>query len=352
LEVPSEDFTVVRVKRRVFSQSYIGTLLTRRAPRQDGQARNTVGLDMLLSTSNFRGADNLDFSAFALGATNETGLTGDNLAYGFNLSYPNDPWNASFDFREVQANFDPAMGFVSRTDYRRYTPNLTYSPRPRNNRWIRSFMFRGEFDVLTDTNNRMLTREINLTVFQAELHSQDRLTLTVNPEYQWLRPSEDSSISDIELPVGSEYSFTRYGINLNTASRRMLSIQSNVELGPFYSGRRQQYSLTLNVRIRTGLIVQNTFQYNKINLAEGRVQTRLFRVTPEWQLSPWMSFVNNFQYDSVSRILGWQSRFRWILKPGNDFYFVYTQNWTDDPIAGFATLERRVSTKAIYTRRF
>jgi hypothetical protein len=198
----------------------------------------------------------------------------------------------------------------------------------------------------------MLTREITLTVFQAELHSQDRLTLTVNPEYQWLRPSEDSSISDIELPVGSEYSFTRYGININTASRRMLSVQTNAELGPFYSGRRQQYSLTLNVRIRPGLIVSNTVQYNKIRLAEGRVQTRLFRITPEWQLSPWIYFVNNFQYDSVSRELGWQSRFRWIVKPGDDFYLVYTHNWTDDPIAGFATLERRVSTKVIYTHRF
>jgi hypothetical protein len=132
----------------------------------------------------------------------------------------------------------------------------------------------------------------------------------------------------------------------------MISVQPSVEFGPFYSGQRQEYSLNLNVRVRPGLILYNTFQYNKVNLAEGRVQTRLFRFTPEWQLSPWMSFVNNFQYDSVSRVLGWQSRFRWIVKPGNDFYFVYTHNWTDDPIAGFATLERRVATKVIYTHRF
>jgi hypothetical protein len=61
---------------------------------------------------------------------------------------------------------------------------------------------------------------------------------------------------------------------------------------------------------------------------------------------------SNFQYDNVSRVLGWQGRFRWILKPGNDFYFVYTQNWTDDPAQGLQTLERRAASKVIYTHRF
>jgi hypothetical protein len=59
------------------------------------------------------------------------------------------------------------------------------------------------------------------------------------------------------------------------------------------------------------------------------------------------------QYDSVSRVLGWQSRFRWILRPGNDIYFVYTQNWLDDPILNrYATITKRAASKFIYTMRF
>jgi hypothetical protein len=65
--------------------------------------------------------------------------------------------------------------------------------------------------------------------------------------------------------------------------------------------------------------------------------------------------VNIFQYDSESRVLGWQGRFRWILRPGNDLYFVYTHNWRDylDPLdRGFRTDSRRAATKFIYTYRF
>ena len=57
--------------------------------------------------------------------------------------------------------------------------------------------------------------------------------------------------------------------------------------------------------------------------------------------------------DSVSAVLGWQSRFRWILKPGSDLYVVYTHNWKDDPsLDRFSTLDRRAASKILYTYRF
>jgi hypothetical protein len=345
-----EDFSVVRLKRRILSQSFIGGLFTRRDPGQGGPGRNTFGFDVLLDTTNFRDSQNLRFDGFLLGATNQVGLTGDNLAYGASLSYPNDPWSASFDFQEVQPNFDPAVGDVQRTDYRRYASSLTYSPRPRNNRWIRSFTFGPTLDFVTDRQNKLLNRDFTLRIFEAELHSQDTVSLQVNPEYQRIRPGESARISGIGL-LGTEFSFTRFRAAITTASRRMVSVSPTVEWGPFYSGRREQFNVNLNVRIRPGLIVFTTTQYNRVRLAEGRVQTRLFRITPEWQMSPFLSLVNTIQYDSVSRVLGWQSRFRWIFKPGNDFYFVYTHDWTDDPLIGYSTRARRLSTKIIYTHR-
>ena len=90
-----------------------------------------------------------------------------------------------------------------------------------------------------------------------------------------------------------------------------------------------------------------------IALPEARFNTRLYRVVPELQFTPFLTWVNNVQYDTVSGVAGWQSRFRWIVRPGNDIYIVYTHNWLDDPLlAQFATQDRRLSTKAVYTYRF
>ena len=42
-----------------------------------------------------------------------------------------------------------------------------------------------------------------------------------------------------------------------------------------------------------------------------------------------MSWANLVQYDTDSGLLGFQSRFRWILKPGNDLFLVYNRGWLD-----------------------
>ncbi len=44
---------------------------------------------------------------------------------------------------------------------------------------------------------------------------------------------------------------------------------------------------------------------------------------------------------------------RWIVKPGSDLYFVYNQNWVDNPLENrFDTLDRRAASKVLYTHRF
>ena len=94
---------------------------------------------------------------------------------------------------------------------------------------------------------------------------------------------------------------------------------------------------------------------NLLNLTEGSFTADVYRFDANTQFSPWLSLCNNLQYDTVSRLLGWQMRFRWIRRPGNDVYFVYTHNWREVLEAGarsFATLDNRATSKVLYTFRF
>jgi hypothetical protein len=165
---------------------------------------------------------------------------------------------------------------------------------------------------------------------------------------------EDFTIAPgITLPVGHHYSFTRYRLDGNTADRRLLSVRPRVEWGQFYSGNRRELSMAVNVRPRPGLLFTVAREQNHVTLAEGAFYTRLYRFVTETQLSPFVSLVNNIQYDSQSSVLGWQSRFRWILKPGNDLYFVYIHNWQEDLLSHrLYTLDRRATSKISYTHRF
>ena len=348
-----EDFTVLRLRRRVFQQSYIGGLYTRRSARVRGDTDlHTAGVDFELRTSTFRGNRNVDVSGFYVQTSNLLD-TGDSAAYGLRASYPNDPVNLEISFREIQPHYDPAVGFVERRGYRRVNPRVDYSPRLRNHPWIQGFEFRSDLDIQNDTENRPLTRELGLRPIEINFRDGSEFGIDVSRQYQ--RLEEDFEISDgVILPFDAVYEFTRYRFSGNTADQYVVGAEAEVEIGDFFSGRRQDYLFGLGVRPHRGVALGMEAEHNRLDLAEGRFDTNVFRVTANTQASPWISLVNNLQYDTVSRELGWQMRFRWIRRPGNDLYIVYTHNWNEVhvPDRRVATLDTRLATKLVYTLRF
>jgi len=350
-----ENFTVARLKRRLMRQSYLGAAYTRRDPAAFGaDTRQTLGLDFRLATSTFRGNDNLALSGWYVDAT-QRGVTG-TQAYGATLSYPNDLWNANFDVRTVERNFNPAVGFVTRSAYRRYLPYVSFGPRPRNNRTVRQYNFSMTADIQTTLSNEKVTRNFTVKLFETELATNDRFGVLLTPRSERLDSPFSINISPgrrVTLPHGTAYDFVRYQLYWRTSNRRTIAFDGRYEAGDFYSGTRKEFVSNVTFRILPGVFVYTAAELNSIVLPEARFDTRLYRVVPELQFTPFLTWVNNIQYDTVSGVAGWQSRFRWIVRPGNDIYVVYTQNWLDEPLlAQFATQDRRLSTKAVYTYRF
>jgi len=349
-----EDFSVMRVRRRAFEQSYFGGMYTRRSAGIRGDVdRHTAGLDFELATSRFRGNQNLEFSGFYLRTSSPDAAT-DTAAYGIRLAYPNDPLTAEISLRELQPNYDPAIGFVERRGYKRLAPNVEYSWRTRDHPWLRALGWEAELEFLNDPQNRPLTREFSFSPLEVNFHDGSRVAVEIQPQYE--RLEEDFEIhDDIVLPAGAVYRFTSYQLQGSTADHRMINVQSNISVGRFFSGDRREYSFEVGIRPRRGVALTVEAEHNVLELAEGSFDTDVFRLRADTQFSPWLSLANNVQYDNVSRLLGWQLRFRWIRRPGNDLYLVYTHNWREVLQTGFrrmTTLDNRLATKLVYTLRF
>ena len=109
---PSEDFTVLRTRRRFWRQSSIGALVTSR-DAAGADARQTAGIDAVLATSSFLGNQVLEASSFYLNTTKRPGSRGGS-AFGGRINLPNDPWAFNGSLQEVQDGYDPAVGFVER----------------------------------------------------------------------------------------------------------------------------------------------------------------------------------------------------------------------------------------------
>ena len=356
-----EDFLVGRVKRRMLRQSYIGAMYTARNARVGDLVRpgvlegaqQTIGLDARLATNQFLGSKNL-FSTFWYLKAARPGIIDGNNSFGAQIEYPNDIWELELGAREVQRNFDPGIGFVTRTNYRRFQPNVGWNPRPRGNKYIRQFGFGPDIDFQTDLSGSLLTRTVSLKTFEVNFQNQDQFESNIIWTTERLdQPFEISRSARITLPAGAEYSYRRWRVGGRTANRRVVSIDARYEGGEFYSGTRSQTQGTLNLRLRPGHRLALTGELNDVKLREGNFTSNVFRVVTETQFSPFVTLSNNWQFDTVSRVAGLQSRFRWILRPGNDLYVVYTHNWLENPVLDrFSTLDRRLASKVLYTHRF
>ena len=351
-----EDFTVARVRRRFGSQSYIGGLYTRRALVDDAagvDARHTVGADLTLGTPDFLGRLVVDTRAWWLRTSRTDDETGGTTAYGMSIDLPNDPWSLEASFDEVQEAYDPAVGFLRQQDFREWATELAYNPRFRDHAVMRGLEFSVEAEVQTDLAGTLITRQLQFMPLELQFNSGDRVAVEIFHTTEQL--DEDFEISDgVRLPLGSRYAWTRQQVQIDTAERRPLQAWIEYSRGGFFSGSRQEWNVSITARPRPGFLLQLSSEYNQIDLAEGSFITRVHRFDARTQFSPWMSLANNLQWDSESRALGWQLRFRWILKPGDDVFVVYTHNWLDDLLGDgrYRTLDRQAAMKITRTWRF
>lgn len=128
--VGEKTFLVGRVKRNLLQESYVGAIFTAGDPAA-GQSGQTYGVDMRLATTRFLGRqNNVVVNGYAVRSVNE-GVSGRDWSFGLSAHYPNDRFNAQVAYREIQENFDPALGFVQRGNVRLFRAAGSYNPRPK-----------------------------------------------------------------------------------------------------------------------------------------------------------------------------------------------------------------------------
>ena len=367
--IPSEDFTVARVKRTFLEQSAIGAIYTRRDGLLDDGgldigAQHTAGVDLDFSTRHFLGNKNLSIEAYVAWNSNPDPIGIPNLALGdltsrgARLNFPNDIWTGHVSYREFGDTYDPSLGFVTRNDFRRLENRLGWSPRTPGISWLRRLDFSGQVRFQEQMSTGILEeREIQFRPLGLNFESGDNIDITVTNISEYLDFQFEPSDGIIVEP--GRYRTWEYRVFGRTSGRRRVSLFGGVTRGGFWDGDRQRINTRITFRPRPGINISTNFERNDVSMPTGDFTTAAYELGAEWHPSPWISFTNQLQYDDQSELLGLFSRVRWIVKPGNDVYFVYTHNWQyeyldplDPDTRGLQRFSRGASIKVNYTYRF
>ncbi len=336
--LPAEDFSVARVKRNFGEQSSLGVMATRRASdRFEGAAfapdRYSLGADLELTTRQFLGLDkNFNFQAFwawhsdNVFADTSSGL--DRSVRGLRFRYANDPIVFQSSFRQFGSSLNPAVGFVTRNNFKRLEPQVEYEPLMRRSAAIRNLRFQAAYETIWSLQNAVLTRGLSAEVFGMELESGDEFALTYERAREVLE--RDFTIYQDLTIVAETYDFQTIGFEAESARRRDVSVSGGASYGSFWTGTRGTVAGALTVRPRGGMSTTLSWEHNDVDLDEGAFITNLYEFTLGWQFSPWTSLTAITQYDDVSERLTLFTRFRWTIRPGNDLFLLFTRNWENE----------------------
>ena len=362
-DIAGENFTVARVKRAFFKQSYFGLVYTDRSSRTMEPDSNELdqslfGADLELKTSEFMGDKNLQFQTFFVHHTapySEPELSISDLSVrGFRITYPNDIFRSHVSYREFGNNYNPAVGFGRRNGFKRIQPSFSYHPRPEKYDFIRQVEFGIQYEFMTDLENKMLKKQTTITPFNIRFESQDQLSAKIVSLIEYL-DKPFTIYEDITIPI-EEYSSEELQVKFETSEKRMLSTEFEYQTGDFWNGQKQTIKTQISVKPFSGFNIQTEYEKNTVKLSGKSFNTELYNFELGIYPTPRTAIFSNLQYDNVSDALGLFAKLQHTIRPGSDFYLVYTHNWISlsDQIFDFdlMTVSKVSSLKINYSLRF
>ena len=151
--ITGTNFTVLRLKRDILRRSSIGGVFTSRSVSLEGEGSNQAfGVD-----SAFSFYDNVNFNGY-YARTQTPGLEGEDDSYQAAFTYNGDLYALGVDHLLVGDNFNPEVGFLRRTDFRRTFAQVRFSPRPSSLELVRQFIWGGSLDYIETVAGQVETR--------------------------------------------------------------------------------------------------------------------------------------------------------------------------------------------------
>ena len=331
---PRANYSVVRVNRDILSGSTVGAILVN---KQDADAYNrTTGLDFSYRPTreiNLQGLWARTFDADVLGNSNAFSLTGDWRTNLFRL-------NGSY--MDIGEDFNPEVGFVQRTDIRRFRGDASYTPWP-GKFGIREIQIGPEIDLILTQDNELESQEITFET-QFEFETGDDLGFQLKNTTENL--NEEFLIQDISIPV-ADYNFTSFQTSIRTSSSRIVTGRLQVEIGEFYSGTRRGFSIDATVRPTAQFSIEPFIEFNRITLPDEEFDANAFGGRVGYSFSTTLFTKLFAQWSTDTDIISANFLVNYIYRPGSDFYLVLNQTY-DTRDGGIDPLDWSVLGKITY----
>ena len=311
------NFTVLRVNRDVFSRSRVGVIATRRAPgAAAGVAENyAYGAD---AAFNFL----TDMSVTGYWSKTDTpDRDGRDSSYRGAFNWNADRTGLQLEHLYVGDNFNPEIGFVRRSAFKRSYGQARFSPRPTSVRGLRKLFYEGSLDYYENTGGKVESREAQ-GQFRMELTTSDQVGIEYTNAFEHLDASFVVA-PGVTIPPG-DYQFGQTKATWFMSASRRVSGFASVTAGQFYGGTLRELAWRGRIELSPQLSVEPQMSLNHVDTPYGAGDTNVMGARATYTVTPRMFVSALMQYQSSVRAVTNNLRFRWEYQPGSELFIVYS----------------------------
>ena len=340
VEVPSTNYSVIRVKRDLFTNSGIGAIVTSNQSSGTDFSR-LAGID-----GNFWFSPSLKGEMLLAHTFNPAGVESGGVGIG-RLMFSKRDIVADVRHYAVGPDFVPEMGFVTQNDLRRTSAEVAYTQWI-NTAWLRNVVYSGSwvYDAFYDNdfNARRGTAGAQLT-----LESNDRVGYTYAPARE--RISVPFPVGPIAIQPG-DYTNRSHEITFESNASRPVSGIAGYSRIDYWGGERTQVQLSTNVHPTANLSVDVIYTHNTVDHPRGAFDTTtlsnrvLYAFTTDLFVKTYVQWNDLDERLSANVLVGWEYR------PGSEIYLVYDEIRDRFESPSLAPRDRMLLAKWTYKFRF
>jgi len=320
--IDKNNFSVARVNHEFKGRSALGAVMINRSSLEtDNDYNRTVAIDGKLGLGN-----KARMSGF-YARTYDPNDTINAHAFKFQTDYLWNNWEMRVAYTEVGQGFNPEVGFLLRSAFRKPEALVLYRLRPKNENSkileLRPHVsYRGywDFDGFQETGFLHLD---NHWEFKSGLEVHTGMNITTEGVV------DDFDISDgVTIPAGT-YNHTEGQLVLFTNRSKPVSINVRSVMGGSFGGSRYLNSGTISFRQGDNLNLDLTYQNNQFDLPGGDFSANIFRSQLSYAFTPSIYLQGLVQNNTVNKLWAVNFRFSWLKRANTGLFIVYNHNFID-----------------------
>jgi hypothetical protein len=307
----AQTLSVARLSTKVLDESQVGAIVTAGDPT--GASHNRVaGVDFQYRDSQFLTNKLLTGVAYIERSFSST--AGNDNTFGAEVAYPNEPWGATLRFKQVGADFSPALGFINRPNIRSWFEDVKHVWRL-SGTGLRKITANVTSLRVTDLDNRPQSSD-DWAGLQFESRRNYRMTISAHNFMESLSaPFTLPGNANAIVPTG-RYHYARATADVQTDQSRPLAVHLTLTCCDYYNGKSTESDI--QVDYRPGPHYSLTFKHRlqPIDLPNDiRTSIHIESLNSTINFTPDMKLVTELQYDNVSKRFGGSIRYRWEITP-------------------------------------